>query len=271
MKKKQSNSLLFVTALIGTILLRRKDGASGIGATKRTPRRIWAEVAEAQRRGIDLSDPRGYEGNESTLRKMADGKLSASNSNKPAEERYFNQLRRAYKSIAGTDLHSDESIIRNEYGDVIMVYRDYHLDQLPQKAAEWVLGKHSNLYMDADDAYWCTLADIALGRVKFVWATSGVHRGAQDLVFGAPVPAERKQRISYLASPAKGGQYPEAYAHYLWETISQGTADSQEVSDGVYEAIRDCASVGDARKVCMDQYLQAHTTVNDQLWQDVPF
>ena len=246
---------------------------SGIGAAKRQVRRIWSEVEQAQRNGVDLSDPDGWRRNAEILRAMSRGRLTANASGKPDEQRYFNQLRRAYKSVAGTGLPYDESVVRNEYGDTILVYRDYHLDELPKVAADWI--ENTFIRNGGDDtysAYWKTIADIATGRVKFVWASDGVHRGAQQLIFGQSVPAERKMRISYLASPAKGGQYPENYAHYLWESVfgTDYTTD-HDILNGVLDAIRDCISVGQAQQMCVDEYLKAHQPAEQPLWSDVPF
>lgn len=266
--KKDNSILLVAGAIIGTLLWKRNN-TSGVGAVKR---RIWTELDHAQQANIDLDS--AYDdlsaADHRTLERLANqsGFKQSPRSNKPYAEAYYGQLRRAYKSIAGTDLPYDESVVRNENDDVILVYRDYHTDQLPQKAAEWIA---NNLPSDSIGyGYWSTIADIALGRVKFVWGTKGVHRGVEDLVFGAAAPTERKQRISYLASEAKGGIYPEQYAHRLWEATG-GSGDDQEISDGIYQAIRECTSVGQARKMCVDQYIQAHTVQRDQLWQDVPF
>ena len=60
---------------------------SGIGATKRPVRRLWNEVESAQRAGIDLSDPEGWKNNAPVLRRMSEGRLSASASAKPDEQR----------------------------------------------------------------------------------------------------------------------------------------------------------------------------------------
>lgn len=270
--KTNSKILLAAGAIAAWALLRKATGAAGIGATKRIPRRIWKEVEAAQKAGIDLSDPNGYDGHEGKLDKlMQSNNVDLQPGSKPIVQRYFNQLRRAYKSIAGTTLRPDQHIIRNEYGDAILIYNDYHLDKLPQQAAEWIREQHARLYGGEEDAYWQTIADIASGRVKFVWNSKGVHRGLQQLLFGRSVPSERKARISYLASPEKGGQYPEAYAHYLWETVFQATGDSQEVTDGVLDALRSCNSVGEARKICVDAYMEAHQEQEPLIYQDVPF
>ena len=254
------------------LLGRKRNGVSGIGATKRSPRRIWSEVEQAQRAGIDLTDPNGWEHHADKLRKLSSGKLSASRSDKPDEQRYFNQLRRAYKSVAGTNLPYDESIVRNENDDVILIYRDYHMDQLPRTAANYVYGEAK---MDADAermGYWIAISWIANGG-KFVWNSTknGVHRGACELIFGKSAPEERKRRISYLASPEKGGEYPEKMAHVLWEEDETGRSDDQQILNGVLAAIRECTSVGQAQQMCVDEYLRAHQVEEPLLYQDVPF
>lgn len=200
---------------------------------------------------------------------MADGKVSLSaNSTKPIEQRYFNQLRRAYNSIAGTNLPYTESTVKNKYGDVIMIYRDYHLDDLPKTAAEATLDECESQPNGGEFAvYWYTIAQIALGRVKFVWNDKGVHRGASTLIFGHKAPEERKQRISYIATAEKGGVYPEAYAHSLWEGVFTGS-DTQDTLDGVLEAIRNCSSVGDAQQLVVDHYIKDNI---QEEYEDVPF
>ena len=265
-----------ITALLigaGALWLigRKRNGVAGIGAAKRAPRRIWSEVEWAQKNGIDLTDPDGWQKHTKLLRSVAEDRIKTE-SNKPKEQRYFNQLRRAYKSIAGTNLPYKENVVRNEYDDVILVYRDYELDKLPSKAADWMRDQWSRLYGGADDAYWHTIADIASGRVKFAWKGDGkIHRGAEGLIFGQAAPMEKKKRISYLATPAKGGRYPEEYAHYLWETVFQQTSDDQEITNGVLEAIRTCESKGQAQQMCVDEYLKAFQVQDPMLYQDVPF
>ena len=274
MKAIDTVTLGVVALAAGVIFLknRQAQSTSGIGATKRAPRRIWSEVEWAQKHGIDLTDPNGWEKHIKLLSAPAEAAIKTE-SNKPKEQRYFNQLRRAYRSVAGTGLPSTQSVVRNEYGDVILVYNDYHLDQLPTVAAEWVEnelvpGTPNNEEM----AYYKTLADIALGHVKFVWkGDDKIHRGAEGMVFGHAAPMEKKKRISYLASPSKGGQYIDEYAHHVWETVTDGNGDDHEITNGIIEAIRDCGSVKDARDFCIDQYIKAHAPQEPALYEDVPF
>lgn len=266
MKSENKIALLAGAALAAFLFMRKSGGVSGIGATKR---RIWQEVEQAQRAGVDLNDPSGWEQHVTTLRKMASGKIKEDGS-KPIEQRYFGQLRRAYRSIAGTTIRPDQSVIYNEYGDPILIYNDYHLDRLPEQASEWVLNEaQANISNPEQAAYWITIASIASG-TKFVWASKGEHRGIQQLVFGQNAQAERKQRISYLASPDKGGIYPEKFAHKIWEQWDRA-ADDQDITNGVLEAIRDCISVGAAQKACVDQYMTAHQVQEPTVFEDLPF
>lgn len=256
------------------LISRKHNGVSGIGATKRPKRRIWREIEEAQRAGIDLTNPNGWEGNKGKLDRIMflnDAEPRASKSDKPTYQRYFGQLSRAYKAIAGTNLPYDESVVRNENDDVILIYRDYHMEQLPSKAAEFIYTEFYSTSGDADNAYWITIADIATGRAKFVWSSSKQHRGAEQLIFGHSVPSERKQRISYLASPAKGGVYPEPYAERMNADVFDGKADDTVLLDGVLEAIRTVTSVKQAQEMCIEQYMKAYQVQEPLLYQDVPF
>ena len=244
---------------------------SGIGATKKPKRRIWAEVEAAQRAGVDLADKEGYTKSWDALRKLAKGKIPEDGI-KPMEVRYFNQLRRAYKSVAGTTIRPDTSIVRNEYGDVVLVYNDYHLDQLPKRAVSWIVGEAETDTDIERGAYWSTIAYIADGG-KFVWNSTknGVHRGVCELIFGKSAPEERKRRISYLASPEKGGLYPEQLAHKVWEADVTGRSDDMQILNGILEAISACTSVGQAQQMCIDEYLKAHQAEEPLLYEDVPF
>lgn len=270
---KKSNIGWWIAGAAALFLLKKKAAAvEGIGATKKQKRRIWSEVEQAQKHGIDLSDPEGWKGNEETLSWMSHGKLSASKSSKSDEERYFEQLRKAYRSIAGTNLPYKENVVRNENGDVILIYRDYEMDKLPQKAADFVMDRAESMMRTDPQAggYWATIACIANG-LKLIWKGDGkIHRGVEQLVFGSSAPAERKLRISYLASQEKGGVYPEKFAHRLWEE-SNAESDDQEITDGVLDAIRDCDSRGTAIRWCEQEYLKAHQIKEPLLYQDVPF
>lgn len=258
------------TAIAGAIKKHRsQSGANGIGAIK-SKRRIWQEVEEAQHAGIDLTDKSAWEKHMPLLRKMANGKIKEDGAT-PMEQRYFNQLSRAYKSIAGTDLAYDQSVVRNEYGDVILVYNDYHLDKLPEIAIEEMKDNWWSPNLSAKGAMMQTIADIASGKLKFIWKGDKIHRGVETMLFGKSAPSERKQRISYLATKEKGGVTPEQYAHRLWER-TDGQADDQEILNGVLEAILQVPSVGKAKEDVMWEFFKNHSTDNNGLlYQDVPF
>lgn len=251
----------------------RTKGVLGIGAVKQK-RRIWQEVEAAQKAGIDLTDPNGWSKRLNELDYiMAHNHAipKETNSDKPIEQRYFNQLRRAYQSIAGTDLAYDQSVVRNEYGDVVLVYNDYHLDKLPEIAIEEMKDNWWSPNLSNKGAMMQTIADIASGNLKFIWKGDKNHRGVETMVFGKPSPSERKQRISYLATKEKGGVTPEQYAHRLWERTDR-QADDQEILDGVLQAILQVPSVGKAREDVMWEFLKNHTTDNNGLlYSDVPF
>ena len=267
----------FIGSAIAGAIKRKRESTEGIGAVK-SKRRIWSEIRDAQRAGVDLEDPTGYEGKESLLKRMAEGIVKPSNSTKPLEQRYFNQLRRAYKSIAGTELPYTESEVKNKYGDTILIYRDYHLDRLPIDAANFIMERaEDDLYGGNTERanYWMTIAAIAQNNLKFVWNDKGIHRGAGTLIFGHSAPEERKLRISYIATPEKGGVYPEKFAHQVWEEDVTGRSDTQSILDGILDAIRTCTSVGEARQMCIDEYLTAHQAqeveYDNDPGEDLPF
>ena len=252
------------------LLGHKRSGVSGIGATKRK-RRIWSEVEAAQRAGIDLNDPNGWEQHASQLRKMANGKIQEDGI-RPMEVRYFNQLRRAYKSVAGTDLRPEQSVVRNKFGDVVLIYNDYHLERLTKDAIEEMRDNWWSPNLSNKGAMMQTIADIASGKLKFVWKSNKnkTRRGVEQLVFGKSAPEERKQRISYLASPEKGGVYPEEYAHMLWER-TDGQADDTEILDGVLQAILQVPSVGKAIEDCEWEYIKNHSVSEPGIAEEVPF
>ena len=261
------------------LLGRKRNAVSGIGAVRKQKRRIWSEIESAQRLGIDLTDPDGWKGKKGKLDTIAfthealPSSKQVLRSGKPAEQVYFNQLRRAYKSIAGTNLPYDESVVRNENGDVILVYRDYHMENLPRRAAEYILEEsYANMANSpSNSAFWATAAKIALG-AKFVWNSSKdkIHRGVEQMAFGKLSPEERKKRISYLATPAKGGKYIDEFAHELWEHTDM-VADDHDITNGVTQALLEFDTRAAAADACMEEFLKAHQVEEPLLYQDVPF
>lgn len=267
-----------ITALLigagALFLLHHNKSVSGIGMAKRkSKRRIYAEIEDAQKAGIDFTDKTGWQKNEKKLAKImkAHNIVLHGNSDKPEAQRYFNSLRRAYNAIAGTNLPYKTSRVYNENGDVILEYHDYNLQNILQDAVNWVEAETlPAVAMDGQRlGYFATICAIASG-TKFVWTNKGVHRGVEKLVFGASAPSERKARISYLASPEKGGVYPETFAHYVWENYTHTEGDDQDITNGVLEALREIQSVGQAQKYCTDMYVEAHK-IDDIAPEDLPF
>ena len=279
---KVKNEIALVGALVGAGLLwmlHKKKSVAGIGATRREKRRIWREIAEAQDAGVDFTDPSGWQNKKGVLDRIMfeyGAEPSRGKSDKPIHQRYFNQLRRAYNTIAGigkTDLPHEHYEITNQYGDTILEWNDFKLDQLPQKAANWIESEFipglGNDYKSIGE--WATLAAIATG-TRFVWnSPDDIHRGASEMLFGRSVPGERKVRISYLATPEKGGVYVEQFAHHIWERDTDSNGDDLEITDGVLDALRNTVSKGQAQDKCIDMYISAKTTVKSEPHEDVPF
>lgn len=121
--------------LFGAIALglagARKDSVSGVGAIKRAKRRVYKEIAEAQKRGVDLERPfSDYSENgkkllESTGRDFGWKQSKRSiESGKSYAEAYYNSLRRAYNAIAGISGVGGTYSVRNGNGDVILTWTE---------------------------------------------------------------------------------------------------------------------------------------------------
>lgn len=273
MKTSKQNSILLIGgAIVATIaLLRHKKQTSGVGAVKR---RIYAELAAAQDAGVNLDG--GYnDRNAQTLERLGKrfGFRQSARSTKPYAESYYNQLRRAYNAVAGigaTTLPYSEYNVRNSNGDVIVTYRDYGSEkQQMADAINWVHDERDIVNNDYDQGYWGTLAYIA-GGGRLIWTSKHDHRrGIKELIFGDNSDSERKARISYIGSEAKGAISPEQLAHRIWESYD-AKGDDQEIADGVYYAIRSVTSKGEAQNYIMNLYIKRHA-VEDYSDPDLPF
>lgn len=190
-------------------------------------------------------------------------------------ERYYKQLKRAYNAISGigkTELPYQESVVKNGYGDVILIHRDYGT---PEEKLVNAKSYIEDLYIDpgTDDykiGYWATVLGIANG-VRFVWKSNKQHRGIEQLIFGTSVPTEKKLRISYIANADKGGLWPERYAESMLQYSLGG--DDQEILDGVLDAIREIYSSKQAKEIIMDEYMSAHVIEDreEKYDNDLPF
>lgn len=190
-------------------------------------------------------------------------------------ERYYKQLKRAYNAISGigkTELPYQESVVKNGYGDVILIHRDYGTPEEKLVNAKSYI-EDLYIYPGTDDykiGYWATVLGIANG-VRFVWKSNKQHRGIEQLIFGTSVPTEKKLRISYIANADKGGLWPERYAESMLQYSLGG--DDQEILDGVLDAIREIYSAKQAKEIIMDEYMSAHVIEDreEKYDNDLPF
>lgn len=227
------------TLVIGIVALALLKGRKASGVGKVSKRRIFTEIATAQNRGIDLSMPYD-EADSNVLSELAKrfGFRPSERSAKSAAEQYFNSLRRTYNAVSGigaTDLPYSTSVVRNANGDVIITYNDYGTPE--QQLHDAYNAIEEMPITNVDSAYWHALLYIAQGG-KIVWKTKSkggelIGRGAADILNNSE--QERKARISYLGSAAKGGKTLDQLTHYLWESsggYERGTDDSA-IYDGV--------------------------------------
>lgn len=137
---------LLTIGLIGLALCTKKRGTSGIGKVERVKRRIYKEIAAAQKLGVDfdlkysdlsnsqlnsLEEVGHMFGWKQTKRSIESGKLYT--------EAYYNSLKRAYNAIAGIGIGAADyntHTIRNGKGKIILQWREYdpvveHLQQEP--------------------------------------------------------------------------------------------------------------------------------------------
>lgn len=137
---------LLTIGLIGLALFTKKRGVSGIGKVERVKRRIYKEIAAAQKLGVDF-DLKYNELSNSQINSLEEvGKLfgwkqtrRSIESGKPYTEAYYNSLKRAYNAIAGIGIGAADystHTIRNGAGKVILQWREYepvveHLKQEP--------------------------------------------------------------------------------------------------------------------------------------------
>lgn len=139
--------ILTVAGIVGVIALcKRKEAVSGIGAAQRVKRRIYKEIAAAQKLGVDF-DLKYQDLMNSQLNSLEEvGKMfgwkqakRSIESGKPYTEAYYNSLKRAYNAIAGVGIGAadyDTYTIRNGNGKIILQWREYapvveHLQQEP--------------------------------------------------------------------------------------------------------------------------------------------
>lgn len=137
---------LLTIGLIGLALCTKKRSVSGIGKVERVKRRIYKEIAAAQKLGVDfdlkyadlsnsqlnsLEEVGHMFGWKQTRRSLESGRLYT--------EAYYNSLKRAYNAISGIGIGAadyDTYTIRNGNGKIILQWREYapvieHLQEEP--------------------------------------------------------------------------------------------------------------------------------------------
>lgn len=137
---------LLTIGLIGLALCTKKRGVSGVGKVERVKRRIYKEIAAAQKLGVDfdlkyadlsnsqlnsLEEVGHMFGWKQTRRSLESGRLYT--------EAYYNSLKRAYNAISGIGIGAadyDTYTIRNGKGKIILQWREYapvieHLQEEP--------------------------------------------------------------------------------------------------------------------------------------------
>lgn len=103
-----------------------------------------------------------------------------------------------------------------------------------------------------------------IGATDLPYSTSVVRNANGDVIITyndyGTTEQERKARISYLGSAAKGGKTLDQLTHYLWESsggYDRGTDDSA-IYDGVEQAVLSCQSMKQAQQDILDMYYSAH-------------
>ena len=262
---------VIIGGAIAAWLLHKHKAVSGIGKVAKAKRRIFAEMEAAQQGGIDFNT--AYDDLSAAQRKTLEDIARRNNykqssaSTKPYTEAYYNSLRRQYNAISGTNLPYSTSVVYNENGDPIITYRDYGTDeQKLQRAINWVQTDYASVSNPELYGYIMAVVYIAQGG-KLIWSDKKQNGVLEECFGGGKQPAERKARISYLASRAKGGITPNMLAHRIWES-TDGTTDDKLIKDGVLQAIMGTESVGAARDMILNTYYDAHQV---QEYTEVPF
>lgn len=252
------NTLCAIGGLAALLLYSvKKKGTSGVGKI-----RPFKALSQAQQGGVKFGTSLPKKKLTKEERKILErvGKENgytqtwkSKASGKDYPEAVYTYLNNKYNSVAGIgDLPYEEYIVRNGEGDVVVIYKDYESENILQRAINFVVDNYCSTADPEEYGYWNTVVDIAQGR-KFVWKsdiTGGVlrKRGMEDELFGrGHAKEERLRRISMLATPQKGGVYPEKYAYELsaHTTVEMSDAD---IKNGVLEALREFYSPKDAQR-----------------------
>lgn len=226
----------------------------GIGRAPK--RRIYEELADAQRSGIELYEAYN-EAQDKELAKLAHryGYKGSNRSSRSLSEQYFNSLKRAYNAVAGTRLPYKESIIYNNLGDEVIRYRNYGTDEQKFQAA---LDELCEGYGETG-MYWRILGMIASGGLKFLWTLpekqlQAGNKGLQEELFGRKAPKERKNYRKLLATAANGGLTPSRAAEQIASSAGDPNMDDMATRNILLDVLQEVTSPEQARNRIMDAY-----------------
>lgn len=236
------------------LIARRKQ--AGVGKVK-----VWQCIEKAQQSGVSFGDKWGSLSNDeqqimNLIAEDADYRQTARSreSGKGRGEAFYNYLNGKYKSVAGLgkvviDYPYVESRIKNEYGDLVLLHRDYDRERDIKEAVNAV---DDMLTTDsAVNGYYLTLQYIARGG-KVVWKSekkggSVIKRGLEDELFGSggrnvlttgaknfSHSEERRIKRKILGSEKSGAKYPEQLAE---EFAQRYGGDDHYYRDGVLDAL----------------------------------
>lgn len=272
---------LLTIGLIG-LALCKKRGVAGVGAPYK--RRIYRDIESVQRyvdfdKAFENQSARAID----VISKDCDILNSKYPNRKPiTPKKYYNQLRRAYIAISGigaTKLPYKTYEVYNKRGDLILTHRDYGTEQeIFRNAITYIEENYATIGNSKELGFWLTVIAIATG-TKFVWSSNGTNRGLRQLI-GANSNTEKKLRLSYLATPVKGGVYPETFALRAMENFDGfGTSDAlydeyldqQDFENGMHDAFLRITSTKQAKDLILNTYIEHHTIEEVDEFPDTPF
>lgn len=281
------NGLIIGGLALLVLLAKRKkksntgNNAGGIGRVK-----YFKAMMEAQREGVPFGSYKpedltkedklalSYIGTKNGYKQ---GKKSVENGTEYAVAvwKYLNSKYKQISGIGATNLPYEVYTIVNENGDVIIEEHNYDKERDYQNAIQDVeLAAMSNA---RSCGYWNTILYIASGG-KFAWdskynGTTVISYGLRDELFGSrdsrgeallrmsgkkvkeSLPNEKK---NYRKILNKDGAYIQSFAESLWQNADGADRfDSQEIADGVIEALMSVTSKEDAKDVILDYYYKS--------------
>jgi len=246
----------------GYVVERRVDG---VGKIKR---RIYHEMQSLQHSNVPLNETwdRLTSEEQNAVERIARqyNYVQSASSKKSYGEAYYNSIRRQYAAISGTSLPCEESYVYNSNGDEIIRYRDYGTQEQQMQGAKNWIEESIRPGGGINDAMFATLLYIANGG-KFIWSQTPGGVKQECFATSGSAEAERKARISYLASKNKGGKTVLAVAHQIFERYD---IDDMVARDAVCQVLLSYQSVAEVNNEIYTMYVDAHQKQNPN---DAPF